>query len=329
MKILLTGAFGNVGKSTLRELIAKGHEVHIFDIDTQVNRKYAKEYANRPQVKIVWGDLCNLDDVMKAFDSERIEVVIHVAAIIPPLADEDPELAQAVNVGGTKNILAAMKAQPEIPRLVYTSSISVYGDRVDNPLIQVTDTCSPNDFDNYAHTKLSAENLIQDSGVEWAIFRLTYIVSPDKLQINPLMFCMPLKTSIEICHTTDVGLALANSVENEEIWGSIFHIAGGIHCRTTYKEYVQRMMEIFGLGSNCLPEEAFSIGKFHCGFMDTTRSENLLGYQRYTLDDYYKEVEQKVRVKRWVMWMVRWLVRSYLLNKSEFYKENCQKIRRL
>lgn len=85
-----------------------------------------------------------------------------------------------------------------------------------------------------AKTKLMYENLIQDSDVEWPIFRLTYIVSPEKLEIDPLMFCMPLETSLEICHTEDVGRALANTVENEEIWGRIFHMARGEKCRTTY-----------------------------------------------------------------------------------------------
>lgn len=324
MKVLLTGAFGNVGKSTLTALIAVGYNVRVFDIDTSYNRKYARTYKDHPKVEIVWGDLCNFSDVLNAFD-ESIGIVIHLAAIIPPLADKKPELAEAVNVGGTKNILAAIKAQSRPPRLIYTSSIAVYGDRVDTPFIKVTDPLTPNDDDRYAKTKLTCENLIQDSDIEWAIFRLTYIVSLDKLQMDPLMFHMPLKTSIEICHTEDVGLALANAVENEEIWGNIFHIAGGEKCRTTYKEYLECMMELFGLGSNWLPEEAFSTGNFHCGFMDTKRSQNLLQYQQHTLEDYYKAVEKKVGYKRWVTRLVQWFVRRHLLSKSEFYKESLKK----
>lgn len=325
MKVLLTGAFGNVGRSTLKELVAKGYQVRIFDIDTPRNRKHARTYKGHPHVEIVWGDLRSPEDVLKAFENADIQVVIHLAAIIPPLADKNPQLAEAVNVGGTKNILAAMELQRVRPCLIYTSSISVYGDRVDNPLIKVTDVCKPNDNDQYAKTKLAAENLIRNSHIEWAIFRLTYIVSPDKLQMDPLMFHMPLKTSIEICHTEDVGLALANAVENEEVWGGIFHIAGGEECRKTYKEYLGRMMEIFGLGSRCLPYEAFSTGKFHCGFMDTARSQELLNYQRHTLEDYYEQVKEKVGYRRWVTRMVRWFVRKHLLSKSEFYEENRRK----
>ncbi len=318
MKVLLTGAFGNVGRSTLTELVSRGYEVRTFDLDTSENRKYAQMYKNDPHVERFWGNLCNPEDTLRA--CEGIDVIIHLAAIIPPLADKKPELAKAVNVGGTQNILTAIKAQPQPPRLIFTSSISVYGDRVQTPFIRVDDPLNPNDDDGYARTKVAAENLIQDSGITSTIFRLTYIVSRDKLQMDPLMFHMPLKTSIEICHTRDVGLALTNAVENEEIWGGIYHIAGGEKCRTTYSEYIRHMMELFGLGSNVLPESAFSTGKFHCGFMDTERSQTLLKYQHTTLEDYYAEVAQKVGYKKWGNWMVRWFVRKYLLSKSEFYK---------
>ena len=320
MKVLLTGAFGNVGWSTLKELVRQKYEVRTFDVDTPRNRKYADVYSD---IEAFWGDLQNVDDVLKA--CKDIDVVIHVAAIIPPLADRDPELARAVNVGGTKNLLTAVKAQDKPPRLIYTSSISVYGDRVKNPLIKVTDPLTPNDDDEYAKTKLKAESLIKDAGIEWAIFRLTYIVSPDKIEMDPLMFHMPLKTSIEICHTEDVGLALANAAGCEEVWGQIFHIAGGEKCRTTYKQYIEDMMDIFGLGKTCLSEGAFSTGKFHCGFMDTAESQHLLKYQRHTLEDYYKEVREKVGYRKWGMRMIRWVARLYLLSRSEFYRESRRK----
>ncbi|MBU6997661.1 MAG: NAD(P)-dependent oxidoreductase [Theionarchaea archaeon] len=324
MKVLLTGAFGNVGMSTLEELVARGYSVRVFDVQTGQNRTRAQAFEDHPLVEIFWGDLRSREKVFEAID-ETIDVVIHVAAIIPPLADRNPGLARAVNVGGTENILAAMESREKRPRLIYTSSIAVYGDRVQTPFIQVTDAVAPNDDDDYAKTKIEAENRITQSHVEWAIFRLTYIVSPDKLEMDPLMFHMPLETSIEICHTKDVGVALANAVVCDEIWGGIYHIAGGERCRTTYREYIRCMMDIFGLGSTCLPEEAFSTGKFHCGFMDTTRSQALLKYQHHTLEDYYTEVRKVVGVRRWLMRPVSWAARLYLLNRSAYYRKSSRK----
>ncbi len=319
MKVLLTGAFGNVGLSTLKELIKRNHEIRVFDIRTKKNKRLANKYKR--DIEIVWGDLRNYSDVEKAV-SDR-EVVIHVAAIIPPLADKKPKFAESVNVGGAANIIEAMENQPKKPKLIFTSSVAVYGDRLEHPLIRPEELPNPNPDDEYAKQKIKCEELIKNSHLEWAIFRLTYIVSLNKLKMDPLMFEMPLNTCIEICDTNDVGLALANAVENAEIWGEIMHIAGGERCRISYREYLNEMLNIFGIGFKELPEEAFRRDRgFHCGFMTTDKSQTLLNYQRYTLDNYFNAVRKKVAFSRIFTTMFKALAQKYLLNKSNYYKEH-------
>jgi len=317
LKILLTGAFGNVGLSTLKELIKRNHEIRVFDIKTKKNKRIAQKY--KKDVNIFWGDLRNYKEVQKAI-SDR-DIVIHVAAIIPPLADKKPKLAETVNIGGTANIIKAMENQPKEPKLIFTSSVAIYGDRLEKPLITLEDPPNPNDDDEYAKQKIECEKLIKNSSLNWAIFRLTYIVSLNKLQMDPLMFEMPLDTCIEICDTNDVGLALANAVENEKIWGEIMHIAGGERCRISYREYLNEMLDIFGIGHDFLPEEAFRRGRgFHCGFMTTDKSQPLLNYQRSTLDEYFNAVKKKVAFSRFFMMMFKPIAQKYLLNKSHYYK---------
>ena len=316
MKVLLTGGFGNVGLSTLKELMNQNYSVRVFEVYNRKNKKLAKKFKNRIEIK--WGDLRNKEDVNTAVQNQ--DVVIHTAAIIPPLADANPELTEFVNVGGTKNILDAIKIQLNKPKLIYTSSIAVYGDRRYDPMIEVTDPLTPSRGDYYSITKISAEKLIRESGVDFAIFRLTYITSIDKLNMDPLMFHMPLDTSIEICDTKDVGLALVNAIKCDEVWGEIFNIAGGKECRITYREYLKDMMEMFGLGRNFLPEEGFAEKDFHCGFMNTDKSQNLLKYQKHTLEDYYREVKMRIGPKKHFMPMLKWVIRLNLLKRSEFYR---------
>ncbi len=318
LKILLTGAFGNVGLSTLKELIKRNYDIRVFDIKTKRNNRLAHKF--RKDIKVVWGDIRNPKDVERAV-SDR-DVVIHVAAIIPPLADKKPKFAESVNVGGTANLIEAMQNQPKKPRLIFTSSVAVYGDRLENPLITPDDPINPNFDDEYAKQKVKSEQLIKNSSLEWVIFRLTYIVSLNKLQIDPLMFEMPLETCIEICDTKDVGLALANAVECNKIWGETMHIAGGLQCRITYREYLNEMLDIFGIGHDFLPEEAFRQSRgFHCGYMTTDKSQALLNYQRYTLDDYFNAVRKKVAISRFFTMIFKPLAQKYLLNKSHYYKE--------
>lgn len=317
MKILLTGAFGNVGQSTLKELLKRHYNIRVFEIKNRKNRRIASTYKN--QIEILWGDLRNPKDVDRAV--HECDVIIHVAAIIPPLADKKPKLAELVNVKGTFNVIEAIKKQKKKPKLIFTSSVAIYGDRLNNPLIKPTDPINPNPDDEYAKQKVKCEEMIRKSGLNWVICRLTYIVSIDKLQLDPLMFEMPLETCIEICDTKDVGYALANAVENDDVCGETLHIAGGERCRISYGDYLKEMLDIFGIGGNALPDEAFSTKGFHCGFMATDKSQFHLKYQRHTIDDYFNEVRKKKAISRFFITLVRPFAKKYILNKSEYYKE--------
>lgn len=316
MQILLTGAFGNVGLSTLDELLSRGYFVRVFELNTPKNRGLAKDYEG--QIEMIWGDLRDFTQVEKAI--RDVDIILHIGAIIPPLADKLPELAEAVNVGGTKNILQAMAQQPVPPKIVYTSSISVYGDRRQNPLIKTDDLLKPSTHDLYGQQKLKAERLVRHSGLNWSVFRLTYITSMDKLDLDPLMFEMPLETCIEICDTKDVGLALTNAVESEDIWGEVLNIAGGEACRTTFGEYLIKMLDIFGLGYDRFPANAFSDEEFHCGFLDTQKSQELLHFQRQTLKEYYNEVAKKAKPTRWLAKLFQPIVRAVIVGRSPYYK---------
>ncbi len=158
MKVLLTGAFGNVGVSTLDELLRQGHDVRCFDVPTPANKRRAAHYTGR--VEVAWGDLRRPEDVAAAVVGR--EIVLHTAFIIPTLSvtgiesELRPDLAYAVNVGGTENLVHALEAQPSPPRLVFTSSLHVYG-RTQHlkPPRRVTDPVSP--IEHYARHKIQCE----------------------------------------------------------------------------------------------------------------------------------------------------------------------------
>ena len=317
-KILLTGAFGNVGLSTIEELLKKGNLIRIFEVSNKKNTRLAKNFIN-PNIEIVWGDIRDNKAVEEAV--KDIDVVLHVAGIIPPLADERPEFAESVNVGGTINIIKAIEKQQKKPKLVFTSSISVYGDRLQNPFIKLSDPLTPSQGDHYAEQKIKCESLIRESSLEFAIFRLSYITSMDKLQLDPIMYDVPLDTCLEICDTKDVGLALANAVENNDIWGETLHIAGGKQCRTTYREYLTKMLVLFGVGAMKLPNEAFATENFHCGYLTTKKSQNFLHFQRTTLKDYYNQVKEKVKGRRFWGRLFQPIARFYVLSRSPYLKQ--------
>jgi len=318
-KVLLTGAFGIVGTEVLKWLIKRNYDIRILEIKNNTNKE--KFEKSKGKAEIIWGDIRNKENVKEAV--RNVDVIIHLAAIIPPLADEKPGLAYEVNVGGVKTIIEAISQFPNRikPKLIYTSSVSIYGDRRANPYIKKEDPPNPNPEDYYAQQKLEAEGLIQQTPLDWTIFRLTYIVSPHKLEMDPIMFEIPLDTEFEICHAEDVALALVNAIECEEVWGKTLLIAGGKKCRTSYKNYLKRMFDIFGIGFDGFPEEAFSQGKFHCAYMETDTSQQLLQYQNHTIEEYYKEVEQAIGYRYYFYKMFSGIAKYYLLKKSEYYQE--------
>jgi len=286
MKILLTGAFGNIGTSTLKELVRRDHEIRCFDIPTKQNKKKARKFRKfRSRIEIIWGDLRKLADVERAV--QGVDRIIHLAAIIPPLANNHPEIAEPVNVGGTKNILIAMGKQEKPPKLLYSSSVAIYGDVREKGfdyIIKTTDPINPSPHDHYARHKIKCEKMIKESGLDYAIFRFAAIPPMDQ-GTDPIMFEVPLDTPMEICHTLDTGYAMVNAAESDKVWGKILHIAGGPSCRVPFGEYVGTILESMGVGR--LPDEAFGTKPFHCGYMDTIESQELLQFQKHSFDDYH------------------------------------------
>lgn len=319
MNVLVTGALGNVGTSALHALLEKGHRVRCFDLRTPANEAAARRFG--AQVEVVWGDLRRPADVAAAVEGQ--DVVVHLAFIIPKLSatgvesEAAPDWAREINVGGTSNLLQAMAAQPRPPRIIFSSSLHVFGQTHDQPPPRrVTDPVQP--IEHYAHHKVECENMIRSSGLEWAILRFGAVL-PLAMKLDPGMFDVPLDNRMEFVHTRDVGLAIANAVDNEQVWGKILLIGGGPHCQYYYRDMVRQIMD--GMGVGMLPEEAFGKVPFCTDWLDTAESQQILQYQRRTLDDYVQDMQKVLGFRLQLIRLFRPLVRQQLLIKSPVLRE--------
>ena len=102
MKVLVTGALGNIGEYTVAALLEEGHEVLAFDLESPRTRKVASGLGSR--VRLVWGDIT--DPAALGAALEGVEAVVHLAAHLLP--EKAPELARRVNVDATLNLIALM-----------------------------------------------------------------------------------------------------------------------------------------------------------------------------------------------------------------------------
>jgi UDP-glucose 4-epimerase len=317
MNVLLTGAAGNIGHSTLVELLSRDHQVRCFDVPTKANRQTLRPYRGRAE--LVWGDLRRPADLTAAVEGQ--DVVIHLAFVIPKMSvtgvesERRPQWAYEVNVGGTRNLLNALRAMPSPPRILFSSSYHIYGRTQHRlPPLTVDDPVQP--IEHYSYHKVLCEQMVRGSGLTWSILRLSATL-PLRLQLDPGMFDVPLNNRMEFTHTRDVALAIANALECDEAWGQILLIGGGLCCQYYYREIVERSLEAMGVGM--LPEEAFGHTPFPTDWVDTVESQRLLKYQQRDLGDYLSEMRRILGARRYLIRLFRPLVRRWLLRKSPFY----------
>lgn len=324
MKVLVTGAFGNVGMSALEELMRSGHTVRCFDLQTRANERTARrlvgDYGQR--IEVVWGDLRHPEDVALAVQDQ--DVVVHLAFIVPKLSatgiesEAQPARAHEINVGGTRNLIRAMQALANPPRLLFASSLHVYGrTQHQAPPRTIYDVVCPTE--HYSNHKVQCEQMVRASGLQWTIFRLAATL-PLAIRMDPGMFDVPLENRMEFVHTRDVGLAIANAVGSEHVWGKLLLIGGGPTCQYTYREIAGSILDTMGVGA--LPDEAFSKVPFCTDWLDTTESQALLSYQIRDLGDYCRDMVAKVGVRRHLIRLFRPLARRYLLSRSPHYRRH-------
>lgn len=313
MKVLVTGGFGNIGNNTIHELLAQGHAVRVLDLKTPANQKTAKTWGDR--IEVVWGDLTKPDDVAAAVAG--VDAVIHLAAIIPPLTEQKPEFCERVNVGGTKNVIAACEAQAHKPRLVFSSSVAVYGPQFHKaPPRRADEPYDPSD--NYGRHKVACEQAIHASGLDWVILRLGAVPPVSLDTIDPLMFDVALDSRIEFVHPKDVGLACANAATRDGVVGKTLLIGGGPACQFEYREFLRRALAAMGIPM--LPDDCFGPHHFYTDYMDTEESQRLLQYQRYTFDDYNAQVRELLGWRAVFLPLARPFVWRYLRRLSPYWR---------
>jgi nucleoside-diphosphate-sugar epimerase len=317
MKVLLTGAFGNFGTTTLHNLLEQGHEVRCFDLQTKANRKTAAKFGNR--IETIWGDVRNPDDLALAVHDR--DVVIHLAFIIDMLKSEDhPEWAREINVGGTKNLLDAIKGHSEPPKIIFASSISVFGHTQHlQPPRTLSDPVQPTSI--YAHHKVECEELVRKSGLDWSILRIAFSPPEASAKFDPVLFQLEPSSRLEFVHPRDVGLAVTNGVSSTEIWGKTLLVGGGSGCQLYYRDFIRQLIE--GIGIRPLPEDAFALPPSSpLDWVDTTESQRILNYQKHSFEDYVREIPASMGSARYLVRLLGPLIRRSMLSQSPYLEQN-------
>ncbi len=324
MRILLTGAFGNIGKDVLTLLLRLGHRVKCFDIANERNRKIFSSFSRKPpearRLELCWGDIRNEADVQQAL--RDVQAVIHLAAIIPPLSEKEPDSARAVNVGGTENLIRLAERLVPLPRFVFASSVSVYGPRMtDPPPRKAEDALNPTD--HYSSHKVECERMLRQSPLPWTILRIAAVsVSDLNGGIDPILFEIPLDQRIEFVHAKDVARACVNSLSEDAV-RKILLIGGGDGSKMLQRDFLKGILGATGMGM--LPESAFLVPTtdsdwYYTDYMDTEEAQALLHYQVHTFEDYLEELRNKLGWRRTFARLLGRALRLYFSARSPYFR---------
>ena len=176
-KILITGGAGYIGSHTAVELLNEGYEVVVYDNlynSSEESIKRVEELTGKT-VKFYEGDILDAEFLRTMFEMEKIDAVIHCAALkaVGESVRKPLEYYQN-NITGTLTLLGVMR-EVGVKNIVFSSSATVYGDPA---MIPITEECPKGHCTNpYGWTKSMMEQIMSDlqkSDPEWNVVLLRY-----------------------------------------------------------------------------------------------------------------------------------------------------------
>ncbi|QGP81099.1 NAD-dependent epimerase/dehydratase family protein [Sphingobium sp. CAP-1] len=294
--IFLTGATGNMGREAVKRIAARSDTLRLRVLVRPEEKAHpiVREISQKGLADIVWGDLTDAASIRQGV--QGADVVLHVGALVSPLADRlPPEVVTKVNVGGARNIVDAIHAvgDPATTRLVYIGTVAETGSR-NAPVHwgRCGDPIKISAYDHYAVTKTQAEAIVAQSGItHWVSLRQSGMAHYDMWKIfDPIMFHNPLNGVFEWSTANDSGRLMAAMCGDDlppELWRGFYNIGGGATSRVVNHEFMAAQMSNY---QKVLKPHWFATRNFHGQwYADSDRLEALVPFREQSLWDYFKE----------------------------------------
>ncbi|MGE3272053.1 MAG: SDR family oxidoreductase [Chloroflexota bacterium] len=288
-RFLVTGGAGFIGSSLARAVVERGNEVRVLD---NFLTGSDENLADLPDVEVVRGDIRDLDGLRVAM--KGVERVLHQAAV-PSVARslKDPLLSNEANITGTLNVLLAAR-DAGVPRVVFASSSSVYGD---TPTLPKVETMTPSPLSPYAVTKLTGEHYLKVFhrlyGLETVALRYFNVFGPRQDPTSDYAAVIPLfinkiargevphihgdgTQSRDFTYIDNVVQANLRAAEAPGVGGEVFNVACGQ--RYTLLDLVAALNTI--LGTNVHPTFGPDRpGDVKHSLADISKARQMLGYE--------------------------------------------------
>ena len=224
---LVTGATGAIGPVLVNHLLDHGYVVRTYSLDPPSPGLFTGDGVS------TWGDITDADALAAALSG--VDVVFHLAALLH-IEQPGPELKplyRRVNVEGTR-IVAEQAAREGVRRMIYFSTVKVYGVRQREP---VTEDHPPHPRTFYSQTKLGGEEAVRAvKGLDSTVLRLSTVYGPRlKGSWNRLVHAIQrgmfapvgsLNNVHSLTHVHDVAQAAHIAAEHPEAVGGVYNVVG-------------------------------------------------------------------------------------------------------
>lgn len=302
--IALTGASGNMGQETLKQLLLLDSvKIKTLLLSDRPNIRFGKKIKKlyQDRVEIIYGDIAKIEDCRKLVRDTNY--VVNLAAVIPPKSDHYPILSKRCNHYGAINIADAINEIANQPKLIHISTVALYGHRDhQHPWARIGDPLIPSAYDCYAADKLKGERYILDANLKcWVVLRQSAMLHNKMLNDNlndGLMFHTCLNGPLEWVTARDSGILIQRIIirdlknEIDSFWKKCYNIGGGYDNRITGYDTFNGGFELIGGSSEkFLRPNWHATRNFHgVWFADGDKLNELFNYQHDTMDIYWKEI---------------------------------------
>ena len=285
-RVLVTGASGVIGIQTIKYLLSEGkYEITALDLRNKSNYKKLKKYRRR--INIIYGDI-NDKVLIEALVKDQ-DYIIHLASVLPPIADIKKGLSENIEYSGTENIIKAINFYNPECFLVYASSSTIYGE---TEKASIKTKANLTEMDYYSNTKLKTEELIEKRIRNYTIIRLPLILC------NPtsgaFMYNIKKNRVVEALTDNDAAYLFANSLNNmEELNKKVWNAGGGKQLTATYREILANVLEIYGFSFKYLLTRIFIDKNFYVGvYEDSDKLNEIIDYRSDSLSSYYMRLKR-------------------------------------
>jgi len=163
MKVLITGGAGFLGKRLARRLLELGSLTGADGGKRRIEQLVLLDVVeaegfNDPRVRVVTGDIADTALLDSVIDADTVSV-FHLAAIVSGQAEADFDLGMRVNLDASRQLLDVCRSRGHTPRVVFTSSVAVYGGALPETVL---DTTALNPRSSYGVQKAIGELLVGD-----------------------------------------------------------------------------------------------------------------------------------------------------------------------